>query len=112
MAALASLWFGTAAAQGHHHHHNFAADVDAFHAVLAPLWHSRPGEARSRNACAKAGQLAALARDIRSTDAAALQASIAALKGSCKGKLAGVDGALHDVHEAFHRLIDEPQAAK
>lgn len=98
---------GSAIAQDHRHHHDFAPDVDAFHAVLAPVWHARPGKARTQDACAKAGRMEALAKDIRSKDASALQASITALKATCKGnKLAEVDGALHDVHEAFHRLID------
>lgn len=110
LSLMAALWLGEAAAQQHRHHHQFAADIDAFHAVLAPVWHARPGKDRSRNACAKAGQMEVLAKDIRSTDAAELLTSIAALKKTCKGSLAGVDGALHDVHEAFHHLIDEPQS--
>ena len=98
---------GGAIAQDHRHHHDFAPDIDAFHAALAPVWHARPGKARTQDACAKAGRMEALAKDIRSKDASALQASIAALKATCKGnKLAEVDGALHDVHETFHRLID------
>lgn len=111
MVVAATPWLSGAIAQEHRHHHQFAADVDAFHAVLAPIWHAQPGQQRSQDACAKASQLAALATDIRSTDAAALRASIATLKGKCKVKPAAVDGALHDVHEAFHRLI-EPAPAK
>lgn len=101
---LATLSLGTAVAQPHHH--NFPQDIDAFHAVLAPIWHARPGKARSRDACAKAGQMAALAAHIQSADAAALKTSIAALQTTCKGKPADIDGALHDVHEAFHSLIE------
>lgn len=107
LAVALTLWLNGASGQEHHRHH-FAPDVDAFHSVLAPIWHARPGKARSQDACAKAGQLAALARDIRSTDASALRASIVALEGKCQGKSAEVDGALHDVHEAFHRLIEPP----
>lgn len=100
----ALLFCGNALAQ-EPHHHDFAADVDAFHAVLAPVWHARPGKARLQDACAKAGRMEALAADIRSADATALRASIAALKTSCKSRRSEVDGALHDVHEAFHDLI-------
>lgn len=110
LAGAAILWLGTAAAQGHRHHHDFAPDVDAFHAVLAPVWHARPGKARTRDACAKAPRMEALAQDIRSTDAAALRDAIVALKTTCKQKPADVDGALHDVHEAFHRLIESGPA--
>lgn len=110
LALAATLPFGTAIAQGHHHHHQFAADIDAFHAVLAPVWHAKPGAARSQDACAKAGRMASLAADIRSTDAAALRTSIAALQETCAGKPAEVDGALYEVHEEFHRLIDHRPA--
>lgn len=104
IAATAALWFGGALAQMHHHH--FAPDVDAFHSVLAPIWHAAPGKDRSRNACAKANRMEALARDIRSADAAALQAAVAALKGKCAAAPVDIDGALVEVHDAFHRLIE------
>lgn len=103
----AMFWINGALAEepGHMHHH-FAKDVDAFHALLAPLWHARPGQERSRNACRKAPELAMLAKDIKSADAAALVSASTALQSVCKGPLAGVDAALFDVHEAFHRLIE------
>lgn len=106
LAIAATLWLGNALAQGHHH--QFAADVDAFHSVLAPVWHARPGKERSRNACAKTGQMEALAKDIRSADASPLQASVAALKATCRATPANIDAALFDVHEAFHRLTEAP----
>ena len=111
IAVAATQWLGAAAAQEHHHHHRFAADVDAFHSVLAPVWHAAAGKERSRNACAKASRLEALAKDIRSADASALRDSIATLKQKCKARPADVDGALHDVHEAFHRIIEAGPAA-
>lgn len=108
MVIAAVQWLGAAVAQEHHHHHHhrFAADVDAFHSVLAPVWHAAPGKERLRDACAKASRMEALAKDIRSTDASELRGSIAVLKGKCKGGSADVDGAFHEVHEAFHRLIE------
>ncbi len=90
---------------GHAHPH-FAPDVDAFHSLLAPIWHARPGKARSREACAKAGEMAKSAGQIGTADATALLASIGRLQSTCKGKPAGVDAAFFDVHEAFHQLID------
>jgi hypothetical protein len=109
LAIAATLWLGNALAQGHPL--QFAADVDAFHSVLAPVWHARPGKERSRNACAKTGQMEALAKDIRTANASALQASVAALKAKCAAAPADIDAALFDVHEAFHRLTDAPPAS-
>lgn len=107
VAALAALSLSSAMADEHGHPHpHFAPDVDAFHALLAPVWHARPGKARSRNACAKAGELAQSAGEIRSTDASALVAAIGQLQAACKSKPAGIDAAFFDVHEAFHQLID------
>lgn len=101
--SLAVTCLGSAIADDHHHHH-FAKDVDAFHAVLAPVWHARPGTERLPNACAKLDELGRLASDIRSADASKLVASIATMKTACQSK-GDVDGAFHDVHEAFHHLI-------
>ena len=112
VALMAAHWVGGAAADdGHPMRHHFPQDVDAFHSVLAPIWHARPGKERSRNACAKAGDMESLARDIRSADATPLAASVASLKVKCQGGEAEVDAALFDVHEAFHRLIEPRPAA-
>ena len=102
-ATLAVTCLSAAIADDHHHHH-FAKDVDAFHAVLAPVWHARPGPVRLPNACAKVDELGRLASAIRSTDAAKLVTSIATMKTACQSK-GDVDGAFYDVHEAFHHLI-------
>lgn len=103
----AALWVGGAVADDHGHmHHDFAKDVDAFHAQLAPIWHARPGKERSRNACRKAAEMETLAKGIQSADASALVSASVALQSACKGPLAGVDAALFDLHEAFHRLIE------
>ena len=113
LAASSALWVTAALAEnpGHQHHHDFPKDVDAFHAVLAPIWHARPGKERSRNACAKAADMKKLATAIQSSDATALVTTISTLEGKCKGKLADVDAAFFDVHEAFHHLIDAPAPA-
>ena len=110
LALAVSLLVGSAFAQDHHeghmHHHQFPQDVDAFHSVLAPIWHAQPGKERSRNACAKANEMEKLAKDIRSGDASPLVAAVGSLKKSCRGKQGDVDTALTQVHEAFHRLIE------
>lgn len=106
---VAAHLVGSAFAEdGHapHMHHHFPKDVEAFHSVLAPLWHAAPGKGRSRDACAKAGEMDTLARDIRSGDAAPLIASVVALKARCQDAQGDIDAALSDVHEAFHRLAE------
>jgi outer membrane murein-binding lipoprotein Lpp len=109
----ATVFMGGAALAGEHghKHDNFAKDVDAFHAVLAPVWHARPGPERMQDVCAKAGEMARLANEIRSKDATTLAASTAVLQSSCGNAKGDVDAALHDVHEAFHYLINMRPAA-
>lgn len=112
LAASTMLAAAGAHADEHGHaHHAFAPDVDAFHSQFAPIWHARPGEQRLLNACAKAEESGRLAREIKSANSKSLVATIDALKSKCQGKLAGVDVALFDVHEAFHALIDAKPAA-
>lgn len=111
LVSVAVCSVGSAVADDHHPmHHQFPKDVDAFHSVLAPIWHSPPGKERLQNACAKAGQMDNLAKGIRSIDASQLVEAISVLKLKCQGDRAEVDAALFDVHESFHRLI-EPKPA-
>ncbi len=107
LAGFAMLCAGAAVADEHGHpNHAFAQDIDAFHSVLAPVWHSEPGPGRTKNVCARTDEMARLAGDIKSVDASQLVAAIATLKAKCGASQSEVDGALHDVHEAFHRLIE------
>ena len=108
----ATMIGGAIAAEQHgHHHHQFPKDVDTFHSVLAPVWHAARDNARNQNACSKAGQMESLAKDISSTDATALQASIATLTKQCQARKGDVEGALFKVHEEFHRLIEPKKGA-
>jgi hypothetical protein len=108
VALAAALLAASASAEDSHekHHHHFAKDVDALHKVLAPLWHAKPGKARSQKVCAQAGQLGSLSRDIRSGDNTALLTSITALKAQCQTAPADIDAVFSQVHDAFHRLVD------
>ena len=100
---------GSAIGQDRHDHHNhkFTQDIDAFHAALAPLWHAQVGDQRSANACAQAGKLESLAREIRKADTKALVASVAALKAQCTANPTNIDAAFFDVHDAFHRVMEQ-----
>lgn len=109
---VAGSCIGTAVADDHHHMHRFPKDVDALHAVLAPIWHSAPGKERLQTACAKANEMEGLAKGIRSTDASELVGAVGALKTKCQGDQADVESALGDVHEAFHHLIETKAAGK
>ncbi len=105
---VAILLSTSAFAENNHekHHHHFAADVDALHSVLAPLWHAKAGKERSQKVCAQAGQLESLSKAIRSGDNTALLTSLSALKAQCQSKPTEVDAAFSQVHDAFHRLVD------
>ena len=88
------------------HKHKLAPDVDAFHNLLAPLWHTPAGAQRAVLACAKAAQLAALARQIRSSDAQALVQATDGFEQTCRTKPADTDASFTQLHDAFHRLIE------
>lgn len=106
--ALATVLFAGSAIgedMGEKHMHKFANDVDAFHAVLAPLWHAPEGKERAQNVCAQAPQLESLATEIHSGDAKPLLASVTALKAQCQTDPAGIDAAFSQVHDAFHHLV-------
>lgn len=109
LAATVLLTPGVGAEEPHPHH--FAPDVNAFHAVLAPVWHAPAGEMRLKQACAKAPRLETLARRIRSTDAKALLAATTRMKAQCRTAPTLVEPRLGEVHDAFHDLIGhKPQA--
>jgi hypothetical protein len=97
----AALATGSAAAAG-----TFAKDVDALHAVLAPLWHAKPGKERSQNTCAQAAQMEQLTREIHSGDTKTLLASISTLKAQCETNPNDIDAAFSHVHDAFHHLAE------
>ena len=112
VALSATCFTGAAFADDHNHSHRFSKDVDAFHAVLALVWHAPKGVERLQSACAKAGEMEGLAKGISSTDASLLVSSLTALKTKCQGDQASVEIALIGVHDAFHQLIEHKPAGK
>lgn len=107
----AALLAGSAFAQDKHenHDHAFAKDVDAFHSLLAPLWHADAGKERSRKVCAQADKLESLGREIRGPDAMSLVESVRALRLRCQTDPTRIDEAFARVHEAFHRVAEHPK---
>jgi len=105
---VAALLSGSAIAEAEHkeHAHNFSQDVDALHAVLAPLWHATAGKERSKKVCARANKLETLTRNIQNGDTTLLLESITALKSQCKTNPTKIDDAFSKVHEAFHGLAE------
>jgi hypothetical protein len=106
---VVGLFAGSTLAQDRHenHSHAFPKDIDAFHATLAPLWHAQAGKQRSESVCAQAGKLESLASEIRKADTKALVASVTALKAQCKASPTNIDSAFSDVHDAFHRVMEQ-----
>jgi hypothetical protein len=87
------------------HHPALAKDVDAFHSVLAPLWHKPAGPTRLQQACAGAAALEACARQIKSTDAEELIESTTDFTKQCHARSDDIEAAFGHVHDAFHRLM-------
>lgn len=94
-----------ASAKAEHHEHAMAKDADAFHAVLAPLWHAPASAERTDKVCAQTPTMEGLAAAIHSGDAKPLQAAVGALKQQCQAKPADIEHAFAGVHDAFHQLI-------
>lgn len=106
LVATLSLGAGTAQAQYDQHAQPFTKEVDAFHSVLAPLWHTPAGAERSQEVCAQAATLEKLAKEIPGAKAQPLVASVSALMAQCQTKPSDIDAPLTRVHQAFHRLIE------
>jgi len=112
---------------GHHgarhhgdHHGDAPAAIVAFHDVLAPAWHSEPGETRQAAACAAVEELATRATALEtapeentgssedwSQAAGALGSSVGDLREACSAAPPDdVEGQLSIVHDAFHALTE------
>lgn len=103
------------------HEHHFEGAVDAYHAVLAPLWHAEAGEKRTNDTCAAAADLVTKAGAIEAepvpaaasgkddawkTNAAALTAASKELETVCSGDRASFDATFGKLHDSFHALIE------
>lgn len=99
---------------GHHrHHHDVSRTLGAFHDLMEPLWHSRPGAMLVEQTCAvsteivgKADAIAAAPRGPDFSEAArGLQRSAQSLQQACeRGNTGTVERELSALHAHFHRL--------
>jgi hypothetical protein len=107
VALVAALSIGTSTAQEQVDRHDqpFTKEVDAFHSVLAPLWHAPAGPERSQEVCGQVPTLENLSREIQGAKAKPVVASVVALRAQCQARPTDIDASLARVHEAFHRLI-------
>jgi hypothetical protein len=105
--------------EGHHHAHDFPPAVDAFHDVLAPAWHSAPGETRRAAGCAavptlreRVGPIAAEVPEgvdaaAWSSAASTLASSIETLAQACESAPDTAETRFSELHDAFHALIEQ-----
>jgi hypothetical protein len=93
-----------------HEHEGMSPEVEAFHEVLAPLWHQDPGPGRGQAACAASADLNTRAEAVAAAqpgdESAALVSRAHALAETCANDPGVAEGALGELHEAFHALIE------
>ncbi len=89
------------------HKHDFNQDVDAFHTVLAPLWHAKADAKRQQDTCAALPSMQTMADKMHYPSAAKLSASIVALQKQCGGELSAFNGGFSQLHDAFHLVAKE-----
>jgi hypothetical protein len=96
-----------------HHMPAMSPALDAFHKLLAPLWHAAPGEQRMADTCQLANGFQQDAARVGNETAGGAPELIAAVKGlvdACAANprtLAAFDAAFAKVHDAFHGMLGE-----
>jgi hypothetical protein len=109
-----------AAARGEEHHHELTPELDAFHDLLAPLWHADKGDARRQKTCGAVPDFKTRAAAVKaaaapaSVDAAAwsgagaeLETAVSGLEAACGGAdPAAFDPAFEAVHTKFHGAME------
>jgi hypothetical protein len=97
----------------HHEMANMPPAVNAFHEVLAPLWHAPKGDQRMTDTCAAIAGLqsgAAAVGSAKLANAPALVDAVGGLAAVCSATprdAAKFDAAFAKVHDAFHSLMGE-----
>ena len=104
------------------HHGVGVAEIDSFHATLAPIWHSDPGDARTQRACDAVPhmkeQATAIVGRARADhagwegDGTALVAAVGKLGDACAVTARpDFDAAFAGVHDAYHALMESAMPA-
>jgi hypothetical protein len=78
--------------------------IDAFHDLLAPLWHAPESSERTEKTCAAVPDLERRAQAIGD---APLVESIHALEAECAGDRAAFQPRFSTVHDAFHAAMEK-----
>ena len=103
-----------------HDHAKLSPELDAFHDILAPRWHSAPGPTRMQDTCSAIAQFRSRGEAVKranppagasatawSQATADLDKSVAAMGIACDGKdQPSFDSAFTEVHESFHRAME------
>ena len=115
-------------AGGEHHggeHSAGTPELTALHGVIAPIWHSEPGDARGQMTCDQRAELEARTTAVvgssapEGADASAWQAATARLQSSWQAITMACDGPdaaataearLSSYHDAFHALMERAGA--
>jgi hypothetical protein len=103
---------------GEHHEHHLTPELDAFHELLAPAWHTEPEDKRDEAGCASVERLVEAAASVETagvpagadskawTDgAAALKAAVGAMQQDCASNGPHIT-TFPAVHDAFHHLME------
>lgn len=112
-----------AAPEGEHkgeHHGKLSPELDAFHEILAPRWHSAAGPERMKATCGQIADFRTRAAAVKGAAAPAgaaadawtqagdkLVTTVATLETTCGGTdQAAFDTAFSAVHDAFHHAME------
>jgi len=102
-----------------HRHPKLPPSVDAFHAVLSPIWHKEPGAVRIAAACENTGVLSERATalvteppppeasgkiEVWKLATSQLAGQVGALAAACTAGSSDIEAKLAELHEGFHKV--------
>jgi hypothetical protein len=91
--------------KGEHHEKQLSPELQGFHDVLKPVWHSDPGPTRVAKACDAS---TSMVDKVAATNDPELISAVSAMSKTCASPdRAQVEPQLTKVHERFHALIEK-----